>query len=231
MTPLRTLRQLGTGEEPSLAVKRRVLQRVQGSVALAAALDTKAPAPSPPAATSVASGGVSAGSGAKAVVAIAVWLSGAATGIWLYRASGQPTATVATVVAVVPASSQSSAASATTPVPAAPSVAAPAELPKPPARGDRRPTPPLSTLEKERRLLDRARAALGSDGEAALEALALHERQFPRGALREERLAMRVRALESLGRHAEARTRALEFREEFPSSFLMPALESVLAEP
>jgi hypothetical protein len=98
-------------------------------------------------------------------------------------------------------------------------------------RGDHRLTPTVSTLERERLLLDRARRALGNDANVALEAISEHERAFPRGALREERLAMQVRALESLGRHAEAHARALDFRDEFPDSFLMPALESVLAGP
>jgi len=61
--------------------------------------------------------------------------------------------------------------------------------------------------------------------------VAQHRRQFPRGRLAEERDALAIRALISLGRTTEARQRARAFRTAYPNSFLAPALESALSKP
>lgn len=79
----------------------------------------------------------------------------------------------------------------------------------------------------ERVLLDRARGAVErEDGAEALAVTEEHARKFPRGALVQEREAIAVRALILLGRRDEARTRIDRFRERFPDSLLLPALES-----
>jgi hypothetical protein len=74
-------------------------------------------------------------------------------------------------------------------------------------------------------LLQRARLALtrGEYG-AALAAIAEHRRRFPSGPLREEREALRIRALEGLGRSDEARRAGERFRERYPRSVLSPQL-------
>ena len=79
----------------------------------------------------------------------------------------------------------------------------------------------------ERSLLDRARSAIErEDGAAALDATAEHARRYPSGVLVQEREAIAVRALVLLGRTEEARARVVRFRERFPDSMLLPALES-----
>lgn len=76
-------------------------------------------------------------------------------------------------------------------------------------------------LSREQLLLQRARSAtLRGDGDAALEALSMHARQFPTGALVEEREALRVSALVVARREAEARARAADFHRRWPSSLL-----------
>lgn len=89
--------------------------------------------------------------------------------------------------------------------------------------------PPLassSTLSEEAALLQRAERALsGNEPNAALAALAEHERRFPAGALREERRAAKVLALCTLGRVAEARALARAFVNAAPGSVLVPRLE------
>jgi hypothetical protein len=75
-------------------------------------------------------------------------------------------------------------------------------------------------------LLQRARAGVASgEFSRALEAIAEHQRRFPSGRLREEREALRVKALAGLGRDDEARLFAKRFRERFPHSVLSGRIE------
>jgi hypothetical protein len=90
------------------------------------------------------------------------------------------------------------------------------------------PSPPAD----ERSLLDLARSAIErEDGAAALDATAEHARKYPNGVLVQEREAITVRALVLLGRTEEARARVVRFRERFPDSMLLPALESNVGVP
>jgi hypothetical protein len=100
--------------------------------------------------------------------------------------------------------------------------ARPSALPAAPANAESG-----STLAAERQLLDVARRAVTEEnGAAALAAVTEHERRYPNGLLVQEREVMAVRALALLGRSEEARARADRFRSRFPSSLLLPALES-----
>ncbi len=84
---------------------------------------------------------------------------------------------------------------------------------------------PARDLSAERGMLDGARAALGrGDPLAALVAVKGHERQFPRGALAEERDALYVQALAQSGKMPEARARATKFKQTYPDSMLLPAV-------
>jgi hypothetical protein len=88
---------------------------------------------------------------------------------------------------------------------------------------------PRSQLARERRLLDQARAALERGEPAvALSAAARHERQFPSGALAQEREAMAIRALVALGRTGEARARAARFHARYPDSVLLSTIDEML---
>lgn len=250
MTPLQALKSLGTGSEPPAAVKQRVRERIAGSLAIASALGAGAGAAAATVAPArrVAELGFLASRGKLAAAALGLWLSGAATGVVAYRAWQGDAEKAPASAHVVPVSVAPSALAAIEPAPvglAPPGVEA---LPVVAERAPRTPASPsarsaasppatpaasaLSGLGRERQLLDRAREALAhGDGSAALAEAAGHERAFPQGALREERLALQVRALFALGRRDEARERARAFVTEFPNSFLTPALESALAEP
>jgi hypothetical protein len=108
--------------------------------------------------------------------------------------------------------------------PALPTASAPGTRPASTGRSDRG--------DGERSLLDLAREAIErEDGAAALDATAEHARSYPRGVLVQEREAIAVRALVLLGRTGEARTRLDRFREHFPDSLLLPALESAVPAP
>jgi hypothetical protein len=89
--------------------------------------------------------------------------------------------------------------------------------------------PVASGLDSESILLEQARSALrdGAD-RAALQALAEHERRFPAGKLAEEREVLQIESLARADRGAEARARAQLFRERFPDSLLLPAVQSAL---
>jgi hypothetical protein len=81
------------------------------------------------------------------------------------------------------------------------------------------PAPRPSTLGAETSLLEAARTALGQGNPAgALSLLERHEREFPGGALVEERLAAKVFALCGLGRRTEAVRTAARLLESSPNS-------------
>jgi hypothetical protein len=101
------------------------------------------------------------------------------------------------------------------------------------ASARRAPDLPASDLAAETALLGAAQSALGrGDARAALQALDAHERQFPSGALTEERLGARVFALCGLGRRADAASAARALLDRAPSSPLRARVEgSCVREP
>jgi len=84
----------------------------------------------------------------------------------------------------------------------------------------------IVNLAEQQTLLDKARLALRKgDGQAALEILDLHARRHPASVLTEEREALTIKALASLGRSDEARSRFELFAKRFSRSPLLPSLE------
>lgn len=82
--------------------------------------------------------------------------------------------------------------------------------------------------EDELRLLRRARASVAEgDFEGALRPIAEHARRFPDGTLAEEREALRVKSLSTLGQTEEARRAASSFRRRFPNSVLVRVVEQL----
>jgi hypothetical protein len=242
MKPLDALRALGPGSPPPDEVKQRVAGALSAALEMAAAASLLAKplehASVPPVRASFLG---SIASSKILTIAAGIWVAGAITGAALYRALR--TAEVRVVYVERPA--------------APPLVAAPEPSGQEPGSGQSGPSPraevasgaplgqplveqakgrpgaePSSELAQERALLDVARAD-AAQGEAA-QALGIteqHRRKFPRGRLSEEREALAIRALLSLGRAAQARERAQAFRSTYPNSFLTPALESALAAP
>jgi len=84
-------------------------------------------------------------------------------------------------------------------------------------------------LAAERALLDIARSALarGEAGEA-LAATSRHAREYPDGALVEEREAIAVKALVALGRKEEARTRVQALEQRFPTGLSVRAAKAAV---
>ncbi|HEY6726859.1 MAG TPA: hypothetical protein VI197_22660 [Polyangiaceae bacterium] len=78
---------------------------------------------------------------------------------------------------------------------------------------------------EELTLLDSARrAVMDRNFERALRVIDRHARSFPKSALREEREALRVRALQGAGRSTQANSAAREFESRYPSSVLASEL-------
>ena len=73
-------------------------------------------------------------------------------------------------------------------------------------------------VHSELQLIERARALLATEPARALQVGLAHERAFPRGGMREERDAIVISALLSLGRVAEARSRQATFDRDYPTS-------------
>jgi hypothetical protein len=96
------------------------------------------------------------------------------------------------------------------PAPAPPPALEPPVVPEPAAA----PEPSAEWV-----LVERARVALlRGDPREALVTLMGHERQFPQGALAEEREVLTIEAMLALGRRKEALVRARAFRERYPNS-------------
>jgi hypothetical protein len=84
----------------------------------------------------------------------------------------------------------------------------------------------------ELRLLEQARAAVArEDFVLALQLLVEHARRFKTGRLVEEREALCVKSLASLGRWSAARRAAAEFEANFPRSPLLPSVSDMLDSP
>jgi outer membrane protein assembly factor BamD (BamD/ComL family) len=84
-------------------------------------------------------------------------------------------------------------------------------------------------LPSERLLIDEARAGLASgDAAVALARLDEHARRYKHGQLDEEREALAVQALAQLGRYDDARGRAARFRQRWPDSVYLSAVDATL---
>jgi len=241
MTPLEALRALGPGEEPPVEAKQRVAGALFTALDAAALAAAAAPKPLAPASLHPAPVSLLGGVAGSKVLAVAgaIWLMGGITGAALYRVL-RPTE-VRVVYIDRPARIAGSAAlplepdsaPSGTPANSAPSGA----QSTPPASGVARSKPSFvadspSDLARERALLDIARAdAAHGDPTQALNTAEQHRHLFPHGRLAEEREALAIRALLSLGRRQEAEARARAFRIAYPHSFLSSALESALLGP
>lgn len=82
---------------------------------------------------------------------------------------------------------------------------------------------------REAKLVAQARKQLGTDAKQALASTREHQREFPRGALVEERRAIEVRALAQLGRMDEARRAAESFLREFGDGAHAAAVRRAIA--
>jgi len=131
------------------------------------------------------------------------------------------------------ASSGSGPALDAVPVGALPAAAAPASAPRAAkAEAPEGPAPSARGLGAERGLLDVARGALAR-GEAAeaLTAVDRHAREYPDGALVEEREALAIKSLVALGRRDEARARAQRFEQRFPNGLLLRTVKGAVGDP
>jgi hypothetical protein len=195
--------------------ERRVLARLEESIARGAPLPDLEPPPRQRRRWLLPLGTFVAGLG----------LGGALMGVALHRAAP-------TVIAQAP-----DPIAVPVPVPVPAPVAAPLPVPAPVAAPVlRAPARPLAEadvrdreLAAERALIETARtAAQRGAGQATLEALAAHAERFPRGRLAEERESLWVEALVEAGRYPEARQRAARFHARFPSSLLGAAVDAAL---
>ncbi len=86
------------------------------------------------------------------------------------------------------------------------------------------------SLSRELELLDAASKALASGhASGALEKVGVYERAFPRGALAQEALRLRIEATQASGDRAAARRLAREFTRRYPKSAYTQRLRSLLS--
>ena len=86
------------------------------------------------------------------------------------------------------------------------------------------------SLASERAVLDRARQKLAvSEPEHALQFLEQHAGRYPNGKLAEEREAMLINVLVSLGRAEQAKARGAAFTKRFPASLMLLSVKAALA--
>ncbi len=83
-----------------------------------------------------------------------------------------------------------------------------------------------SSLGAEQAMLASARRAIAAgDPAGALAAVRRHAREFGAGTLAEERELLRVQALARAGKGAQARKAAARFKQRFPRSLLLEAVD------
>ena len=173
----------------------------------------------PEAAGGAASGGSGIGLGKLAAVAAAL-VGGAVLVSSLTRevpenvpdARPLPAAEKATQPAEPPPVTPPASESTVAPAVDAPS-ATPSAVERPAPRVERR-----SNAEIEADLLERARAALGSNPSHAFALTSEHKLRFPGGALAQEREVIAIDALRRLGKNEQASLRADQFAKNYPSS-------------
>ncbi|MDP3274301.1 MAG: hypothetical protein Q8Q09_03845 [Deltaproteobacteria bacterium] len=91
-------------------------------------------------------------------------------------------------------------------------------------------TPEPEDLTAETHLMDMARSALARGrAEAAMDAIDQHARAFAQGQLAEDRESLAVQALVTLGRREQATRRAEAFRRRWPSGLYRPRVEAAIA--
>ncbi|MBK7860705.1 MAG: hypothetical protein IPJ65_19300 [Archangiaceae bacterium] len=217
------------GEAPSADVEARMFAAIGAALApTAAATATAAGAK----AGASASGASAVGAGVAKYV-VAAFIAGAVAGGGAHAVLA-PTP-VRVVTAPLPIAVAPEPAVAREPVieppppPTAPAPEAPRRVKREPKVEAAAPAP--GHLGEERRLLDAARTALREGKpDRALTVLEQHLQGFERGELAEEREAMRVQALMSLQRVAEARLLAAEFRARYPGSMFLPVIDEATRE-
>lgn len=242
MTPLEVLRSLGDGEPPPARAKQRVYDAVIAAVGAAnvdAPLSRQPQQPTLDSQPTRMNGLLGRAVEAKAAVfASGIFLLGATAGALLYGVIRPPEVRVVYVERPIAAAKTPPAPIAS--VDPAPTVASAPERASAPLNAHLTKGEPVqgtaqhaaSDLARERALLDAARASAARGEPAdALAQVARHRQQFPRGRLSEEREALAIRALLSLGRRREAGVRMNAFRAAFPNSFLAPALEAAASAP
>lgn len=172
---------------------------------------------------------------ATLLVAAALMTGFAAVAIAAWQELGRSSGHLPSVLPPASGKNQAPARAPEPPIPAPPPQKSAAE-PTRPETGNvvaaPRPSSPSDVGDAyalELALLQRARAAVASGKfSTALDAITEHQRRFPTGRLREEREALRVRALAGLGRNDEARLAAKRFRERFPQSVLSNRIEETI---
>ena len=134
-----------------------------------------------------------------------------------------PAATVALLASALPPQPRAESASSSVSVaPVAASNSAATSLAKVPT-GD--------VLSQERAVLDRARQKLAvGEPEHALQFLEQHARRYPNGKLTEEREAMLINVLVSIGRAEQAKAHGAAFSKRFPSSLMLSSVKAALAD-
>ncbi|MBK7864177.1 MAG: hypothetical protein IPJ65_37395 [Archangiaceae bacterium] len=210
----------------SAAAVARVTQRIDESVAWAAA-SAAAPSASPSPAAAAPAGKLAAVKLLSMFAAGAI--AGGAVDHLVFRGPPQVEALPAVVVAPPVAQPE--------PEPAPAAEVALAPPPAEPKRPVVKPTVKAATaaerdrlLAQERALLELARTALSRGKlDDARRALTEHQTAFSNGTLVEEREALAIQALWLEGKPDQARERAAQFRARFPNSVLSPGLEPALS--
>lgn len=205
--------------EPPASAHARVLTRLEASLLRIA--PPSGPAPSLPRSATF---GLRALALAASTFVLGATLGGLAVARW------RPPAPPRVIYVDRPAAVPPKSAPALDPQPAE---SAPLPNPKPPVGGPRSASPSPSVTADvstaERLLVDAARTKLATeDPDAALDLLGEHERRFPHGGLSEEREALAVQALVQSRRYDAARARAKRFRNRWPNSVFLPAVDTTI---
>lgn len=186
----------------------------------------------PPAIAPAATAALKLSRGQLGALIGAATLGGALAGGGIDRAWREPEVVIREVVRYV----EVPVAAAPPPAAVTPQTTPPA----PPTKGRRalrkraaRAAPiPQAWRERERSLIDAAQSSFrAGDAKKTLELLALHRRIHPKGQLKEERDALRIRALVRLGQGPEAQRALTGFQNRYPDSLFLEALRREVDRP
>jgi hypothetical protein len=181
-------------------------------------------------------GGAGAGAGAigSKIALGVVFAIGVAAGVVGDRAltdrAQAPVAPSAPVTTIVIPSVSAPAPESTAAVPVGELPSAPVPTVAKSVKPASEPVPSARGLAAERALLDIARSDLArGEASAALDAAERHRREYPDGALVEEREAIAIKALVALGRKDEAAQRLAHLEKTHPNSMVLRAAKKAVS--
>lgn len=185
------------------------------------------PSPKEPSGPSAPSAGAAPLAG-KILLGVALLAVGGGVGLWFGKQSQSEPPPPVPVQVVAPTLPTLPTVTPPAPTPAEPAPIVPAPAPKPSPKLAAPPAPAPAPPSEDEELAQLQEAMAAPTADASLALLQRHAQRFPNSTLTQEREVLTVKALMKLERVDEARTRAAQFKERWPTSPHLLRIEALV---